>query len=298
MKKLFSVLLSLLLFVSVFGISTNAFAQDTTIRTDEELKVNDTVEVPIYVDNGTNLLGFGFEVSYNEEVLQPVSVTKDELISNGSFNDSIGTDKYNNPFRVVWAGSSVLNNNGLLFTIKFNVIGSAKTTVTVKTMPNDTYDKDYNKVSVSELKIVIAQKCKHNYIETITKKPTCTETGIKKFECAICGNVYNETIAKLPKKANTLTVKAKKPTVKFTKLKKKNQTIALKNVMTVSKAQGKVTFKKASGNKKITVAKNGKITVKKGLKKGTYKIKVKVTAAGTAEYKTATKTVTIAIKVK
>lgn len=100
------------------------------------------------------------------------------------------------------------------------------------------------------------------------------------------------------KKSNTLTVKAKKATVKFKKLKKKNQTIALKKAMTVSKAQGKVTFKKASGNKKITVSKAGKITVKKGLKKGTYKVKIKVAAAGNASYKALTKTVTVTIKVK
>ena len=61
---------------------------------------------------------------------------------------------------------------------------------------------------------------------------------------------------------------------------------------------GKVTFKKASGNKKITInKKTGKITVKKKLKKGTYKVKVKVRAAGTSSYLPAVKTVTVKIKV-
>ena len=68
--------------------------------------------------------------------------------------------------------------------------------------------------------------------------------------------------------------------------------------MTVSKAQGKVTFQKAKGNKKITVAKNGKITVKKGLKKGTYKVKIKVKAAGNSAYNAKAITVTVTIKVK
>ena len=71
-----------------------------------------------------------------------------------------------------------------------------------------------------------------------------------------------------------------------------------------SKAQGKVTYKKVSVikkkfAKKITVnKKTGKITVKKGLKKGTYKLKIKVTAAGTTAYKAGSKTVTVKIKVK
>lgn len=126
--------------------------------------------------------------------------------------------------------------------------------------------------------------------------------------CSVCGAEISRkivTIPKLAKKANTLTVKAKKPTVKFAKLKKKNQTIALKKAMTVSKAQGTVTYKLSSAKKGkknfkkyFKVAKNGKITVKKGLKKGTYKVKVKVTAAGNTEYNAAVKTVTVTIKVK
>ena len=46
-------------------------------------------------------------------------------------------------------------------------------------------------------------------------------------------------------------------------------------------------------------AKNGKVTVKKGLKKNkTYKAKVLVVAAGNKSYAPATKTVTLSVKVK
>jgi len=100
------------------------------------------------------------------------------------------------------------------------------------------------------------------------------------------------------KAVNPIKVKGKTATVKFKKLKKKAQKLSAKKVITVSKAQGKVTYKKTSGNKKIAIAKNGKVTVKKGLKKGTYKVKVKVTAAGNAKYGKATKTVTFKVKVK
>ncbi|MBQ8077076.1 MAG: hypothetical protein IJ235_01695 [Eubacterium sp.] len=134
---------------------------------------------------------------------------------------------------------------------------------------------------------------------TVTKKATYTATGVKTYKCVRCGKVLKtETIAKLPKKANTLVAKGKTATVKFANLKKKNQTVTQKNAFAISKAQGKVTYKKASGNGKITVNSAGKFTVKKGLKKGTYKIKVKVTAAGNTTYKAATKTVTVTIKVK
>ena len=69
--------------------------------------------------------------------------------------------------------------------------------------------------------------------------------------------------------------------------------------MTVSKAQGTVTYKKISGNSKLTVnTKTGKITAKKGIKKGTYAVKVKVKAAGNGNYKSLAKTVSLRIIVK
>ncbi|HAM15829.1 MAG TPA: hypothetical protein DCP91_08240 [Eggerthellaceae bacterium] len=103
----------------------------------------------------------------------------------------------------------------------------------------------------------------------------------------------------IAKAANTMKAvpKAKVNKVKLSKLKKETQVIAKAKAFKVTKAKGKVTFKKAKGNKKIAVSKAGKVTVKKGLKKGTYKVKVKVTAAGNANYKKATKTVTLKVKV-
>jgi endo-1,4-beta-xylanase len=67
-----------------------------------------------------------------------------------------------------------------------------------------------------------------------------------------------------------------------------------------TKGQGTITYSKVSGNQKIAINQStGKVTVKKGLKKGTYKVKVKVKAAGNANYKaSAWKTVTFSVIVK
>jgi thioredoxin-related protein len=80
-------------------------------------------------------------------------------------------------------------------------------------------------------------------------------------------------------------------------VKKKNQTVKAAKAFTVSGAKGAVTYKKVSGNKKITVAANGKITVKKKLKKGIYKVKVLITAAGDVNYESGSKEVTLTIKI-
>ena len=98
-------------------------------------------------------------------------------------------------------------------------------------------------------------------------------------------------------KANqSLTAKASTKTVKKAKVKKKAQKVS--GAIKVTGAQGKVTYAKKSGSAKLKVASNGKITVKKKTKKGTYKVKVVVKAAGNGNYNAATKTVTVKVKVK
>ena len=103
------------------------------------------------------------------------------------------------------------------------------------------------------------------------------------------------------KAANPLKIKARTATVKYKAVKKKAQTLAVTKVITFTKkGQGTMSYTKASGNAKITIVKKtGKVTVKKGLKKGTYKVKVKVKAAGNGNYKpSAAKTVTFKVIVK
>lgn len=105
----------------------------------------------------------------------------------------------------------------------------------------------------------------------------------------------NKVITVKVKRVNPMTAKGKTATVKAgakTVLKRAK-------VLDVQKAKGKVTYTKKSGNKKIVVAKNGKVTVKKGLKAGkTYKVRVAVRAAGDSAYGVKTVTRIFRIKVK
>ncbi len=98
-----------------------------------------------------------------------------------------------------------------------------------------------------------------------------------------------------PKKANPMKVTAKTKTVKAKKLKKSKVTVT---AITVKNAKGKLSYKKLSGSKKLSVTKKGKITVKKGTKKGTYKLKVKITAKGNSKYSARSVTKTVKIKVR
>ena len=98
--------------------------------------------------------------------------------------------------------------------------------------------------------------------------------------------------------ANPMTVKTKSPSVKASKLKKKKQKIKKTKAFKISNAKGTVTFAKKGGSKKFSISKTGVITVKKGTKKGKYKIKVDVTASGDENYLPITKTVTVKVVVK
>ena len=126
-------------------------------------------------------------------------------------------------------------------------------------------------------------KADYYYIEitAINKKGQIIGTGH-------CSYRYMET--------NTLTVTGK--TIKAKRRKKKTFSVA-KAITFKNRGQGKLTYAKVSGNKKISINKTtGKITVKKGLKKKTYKVAIRVTASGKSVYAATQRTVTVSVKVK
>ena len=103
----------------------------------------------------------------------------------------------------------------------------------------------------------------------------------------------------IAKATQPMTATAANKTASFATLKTKAVTVA--RPITISKAQGTLSYAKvASGSSAaLTVNKTiGKVTVKKGTKKGTYTIKIKVAAAGNANYKAGSKNVTCKVVVK
>ena len=114
------------------------------------------------------------------------------------------------------------------------------------------------------------------YVATFKK-----DSGIQNFTTTV------ENPSKMVVKAKTVKAKAKKVTK-----------ISADKVFVVTDNAGNVTYKKESGSKKITVVNNGNVTVKKGLKKGIYKVKVTVADSGTDEVMAGSKTVTLKVKVK
>ena len=121
---------------------------------------------------------------------------------------------------------------------------------------------------------------------------------------SISGGTENNSTAKA---INPLNIKGKTTSVKYSKLRKKAQTIKVSKLIKYNnKGQGALTYKLSSAKKgkkdfkkyfKLN-AKTGKLKIKKGLKKGTYKVKISVAASGNTNYDAVTKGVTCKIKVK
>jgi hypothetical protein len=153
-----------------------------------------------------------------------------------------------------------------------------------------TYKSSNTKVATVSAKGVVSGK------KTGTVKVTITAAANANW------NKATKTVTVKVGKANPITAKAKKATVAvaYAKVKSKAQVTALN--VAASKAQGALSYANASTNatvKKFVVnAKTGKVTVPKGTKKGTYAVKVTVTAAGNKSYVRGAKTVSYKIQVK
>ena len=105
------------------------------------------------------------------------------------------------------------------------------------------------------------------------------------------------------RKTNPMTVKGRTVAIRYKKIKQKTQTVSRKKAVKLSKAKGKVTYKLLGVTKKKfkkyfkVNARTGKITVKKGLKKGSYKLKIRITATGNSSYKKISKTAKVTINI-
>jgi hypothetical protein len=94
-----------------------------------------------------------------------------------------------------------------------------------------------------------------------------------------------------------ITVTKKNRTVKYSRLRKKAQTVT--GAVAVTGARGKLSYAGEDESGYLSVSKKtGDITVAQGTPKGTYEIRITVTAKATANYKKAVRTVTVRIRVR
>lgn len=154
-----------------------------------------------------------------------------------------------------------------------------------------TYTGSYLKPTV-KVKGVASSYYKVSYSNNkYAGKATVTVTGINGME----GKVTKYFTIK--KKTPSLSISTSSKSLRYSSVKSKTyytSAISVKGVM----EKASKTFTKVSGSSKLSIAKtSGKIVVKKGTKKGTYSIKVKLKTGSTKDYNSASVTKTIKVKV-
>jgi hypothetical protein len=89
-------------------------------------------------------------ITYNSEIIEPVSVERGEALGAGFFNDSIGSSE-NGQLKVMWTGSENSYTNGVLFKIKFKVLKTdfTSTKVLFDYSKPDTFNEAYEDVELS-----------------------------------------------------------------------------------------------------------------------------------------------------
>ena len=157
-KRVVSVLMVLALLIATFCFTGNIKALDSirVYAPETSCSAGEQVTIPIYIENNTGLMGFTFNMSYDNKKLSPVSVASGDLTSTGMLNDSIETSK-DNTFKVSWSASDNVNGDGTLFNVKFNVLESVSgdTEIELSYVQNDTYDNQYHNVILSPENITL-----------------------------------------------------------------------------------------------------------------------------------------------
>lgn len=160
----------------------------------------------------------------------------------------------------------------------FSLVAKAKTTLT--------YKSSNTKIATVDSKGKVTIKAAGTVKITINAKATSTYKAATAKVLTI----------KIAKKAPTIKTKIGTKNLSYNALKKKAQVFTLG---TSVNSKGTLTYKKLSGSSAVSVnSKTGKLTVKKGLKKGTYRVKVQIKSAAKGNYTAGSRTVTVTVRVK
>ena len=241
----------------------------------------------VYVKEGGTFIQSGGDITQNEASENGGGVYVAEggtfILSDGTVTDNKGGDVYQEtpPVAGMMETISLSTEDVTLSSYIYTYDGKAKKPgVTVKingaTLTKGT---DY---SVS---YATGRKNAGTYAVTVTGKGNYKGTIIKYFTIEEAPNPLKVTAASEIICINERQIKTGRPTLKADKL-----------FRFIDKGLGTITYTKKSGDKKITIdKKTGELKIHKCLKKGLYKVAIKITAHGAENYRPKSQTVLLNI---
>ena len=222
MKKIITFLTSIILICTVCFIPSSAAGSGSLAMSSASGKQGDSVTLNINLTANSGLATMSLQVEYDTGALTLTGVSDSKLLS--------GTDLssvYNSPYKITWIDSSKSDNKktGTIASFTFKIKDNAKVgNTSVKLVFLDSYDSNSNENSFSATSGNITVNCKtHTYTAytkadddthertctacghketsshtwnagTVTKHPTCKETGLKHLKCTACNAEKDETI--------------------------------------------------------------------------------------------------------
>ena len=170
---------------------------------------------------------------------------------------------------------------------------------------SSTYNKKFGDKAFTlkaKAKTTVSYKSSNTKVATVDKNGKVTIKGVGTAKITITAAAKNNYKAatktvtiKVAKAAPTIKVKTTSANVRYANLRSRAQVFSLGASVN---SKGKLTYKKVSGSSAISVASNGRVTVKKGMKKGTYKAVIRVYAGAKGNYNSGYKTVTVTVRVR
>ena len=222
LKRIIAILLSAILFVTntvslqenvasaedntAYGISnpetentgTQIYCEDVTAAPGSEIKV------PVKIGGNKGIMGFGINVKFDKNILEPVSVTGGELL-NGTFDNNIGING-DTDFDVLWSGTDAFSEDGTIFEMVFKVSEYAQNGITeiiISYSQDDTFNEKYGDVELDciDVNLFIEGEAKATPIPTAA--PTNTPGESTGGVCTVYSDdvVYdNEEVLSVPVK--------------------------------------------------------------------------------------------------
>ena len=153
MKKVFSIIITLVFIVSLCGINVLADEMPVFSLSNETASIGDEVSVKLSVENNSGLAALLLIVRFNTLALEPVSINKLDIFKGqfiSNIQDPEGSLEDCSQIMILWANASNCYDNGDFCEIKFRVKDTAFQNVLLKLdySPDDVGTQDYELVEI------------------------------------------------------------------------------------------------------------------------------------------------------
>jgi len=147
-KRVFSLLLALVMVLGIANFSTYASAMPLLSIENKSVNVGESFTIAITLNNVESVYGGNFTLQYDNSLLTVESSDFGSIVSEHTKNCNLDYQSAGNLIRVTFSGAKSLSDDGTLITFKFkakeNVSGIAELTFTAYKM----YDENGSSVSV------------------------------------------------------------------------------------------------------------------------------------------------------